>query len=604
MIRRIARGLVATTVIAVVGFFIRFALYHPVDARAFFERGVETVSGLTNKLPLDALEVYLPPKKEITSLLPEVDATAVSVEETPQLFFDRNGLPVMLRPSEARATMTAIAAIPTATPPVRMAANTDGKTPAQQTLVEVTVDALRVRRGPGTDYERIGAVHRGARLVVLEKNDTGDWLHISKGTDIDGWVAAAYVQPVIDDGTVAALPTATATPTPVPPTPTATISFTPINPPEHRTPTPVIETPTPASPTATPVPPAIRVPAPSYGLNVHLLGDDDSRRAALNRVQEVNFNWVKTQIRWLDYEGAGKGAYNWAWLGPIVADVNGRGLKLVLSVVAAPEWARPAGDDYSINGVPESPQDLGDFLATLVGHYPGQIAAIEVWNEQNLAREVGGHLDVGHYVAMLKAAYTSVKAVDPNVIIISGGLTPTGTNDGYTAIDDRQYLGQMIAGGAAQYTDVIGAHPSGFNLPPDADWRNPPPDQCGVFKFPCSNPHPSWAFKATLEDYHHILVTNGVNKQIWATEFGWAVCGVAQSGYEYCQDNTGWEQREWLRRSYQLIDEWGWDWVGVMFVWNLNYAQAAAPGSEMAAFSILDQDGNPTNAFEGLKGLH
>jgi len=114
-----------------------------------------------------------------------------------------------------------------------------------------------------------------------------------------------------------------------------------------------------------------------------LLGDEGTRRAALDKVQDINFNWVKTQIRWLDYEGSAKGAYNWAWLDPIVADVNARGLKLMLSVVAAPEWARPAGDDYSLNGVPEKPQDLGDFLAALAQRYPGQIAAIEVWNEQN-----------------------------------------------------------------------------------------------------------------------------------------------------------------------------------------------------------------------------
>ena len=332
------------------------------------------------------------------------------------------------------------------------------------------------------------------------------------------------------------------------------------------------------------------------------MGDEATRRAALDKVQDVNFNWVKTQIRWLDYEGSAKGAYNWAWLDPIVADVNARGLKLMLSVVAAPEWARPAGDDFSINGVPENPQDLGDFLAALAGHYPGQIAAIEVWNEQNLAREVGGRLDVAKYVALLKAAYTSVKAVNPNVIIVSGGLTPTGTNDGYTAIDDRQYLQQMVLGGAANYADAIGAHPSGYNMPPDADWQDPPQDQCGVFGFPCSNPHPSWVFKATLEDYHDILAANGINKQIWATEFGWAVCGVSQPGYEYCQDNTRWEQREWIHRAYQLVGELGWDWVGTMFVWNLNYAQVA-PDSEMAAFSILDRDGNPTDAFEGLRGL-
>ena len=345
-----------------------------------------------------------------------------------------------------------------------------------------------------------------------------------------------------------------------------------------------------------------RVPSPSYGLAAHLLGDDDTRQAALDRVQELGFDWVKVQIRWLDYEGRGKGVYTWDWLDPIVTGVNDRELKLLISVVAAPEWARPPGDDLGVHGTPEDPRDLGHFVAAMTGRYRGQIGAIEVWNEQNLGRETGYRLDVEHYVAMLQSGYQSVKAVDPQVIIVSGGLTPTGTDDGYVAIDDRRYLNQMLAAGAGDYADAIGAHPSGYNLPPDADWRQPPPEQCGAFQFPCTNPHPSWSFKATLEDTHRILVNHGVDKQVWATEFGWASCGVPQPGYEYCQDNTAWEHREYLRRALELVGEWGWDWVGVMFVWNLNYAQAA-PGTEMAAFSILDGDGNPTDAFEGLKGL-
>ena len=56
------------------------------------------------------------------------------------------------------------------------------------------------------------------------------------------------------------------------------------------------------------------------------------------------------------------------------------------------------------------------------------------------------------------------------------------------------------------------------------------------------------------------------------------------------------------RRAFELVREWGWDWVGLMVVWNLNYA-AVAPDSEMAAFSLLDRDGNPTEAYAGLEGL-
>ena len=576
----------------------------------FFLAQTGALPDLTGDVNIESVKALVSGKTAKKEIIPV--ANAAGTPEIPRAFVSLDGLTQVMLPAEATATAQFIAAIPTAPQTAGSEQAKPAATASNNALVEVIVEALNVRAGPGVDYDKVGRTLLNDRLSVIESK--GDWLHISKGTEIDGWVAARFVKPLSGSQTLAraAASPPTATPSPAAP-PTATATFAVVNPPSAQKdkPTPAAApaseeseaAPAPApSKAAASAPSGIRVPSPSYGLAVHLLGGDGPRGDALNRVQELGFEWVKIQIRWLDYEGSAKGAYKWDWLDPVAADVNGRGLKLLVSVVAAPEWARPQGDDYSMNGVPQNPQDLGDFLAAMAQHYPGQIAAIEVWNEQNLAREVGGLLSVDHYTAMLQSAYASVKAVDPNIIIVSGGLTPTGTNDGYTAIDDRTYLQKMVAAGAFNYADAVGAHPSGFNLPPDADWRNPPQDQCGVFEFSCSNPHPSWSFKATLEDYHNILAAAGINKQVWATEFGWAVCGVPQAGYEYCQDNTGWEQREWLRRAYQLIDEWGWDWVGAMFVWNLNYAEFA-PGSEMAAFSILDQNGNPTDAFEGLKGL-
>ena len=542
-----------------------------------------------------------PRRQEIAPLVPsQGEAPAV-------LVIGADGVTLAMPPAAATATASALAgmqpaALPVAagqpitdrlpatfaaapTEPAQLPVPATTETPSDPVesplvtgWVEVNADRLNVRSGPGVDYPAVGSVTKGERLAVQEANPDGTWLHVARHPEPDGWVAARYVHPA--DSQAAAVPSQPAPPVQVAQQPAATAA-----------------TPTPATRSG-----GVHVTSPSYGIAAHLLGSDDVRQAALDRVQELGFQWVKAQLRWLDYEGSGKGAFKWDWLDPIVAQVSARGLKLLISVVAAPEWARPQGDDYGIHGEPENPQDLGDFLAALVQRYPGQIGAVEVWNEQNLAREVGGHLDVAHYVAMLGAAYTAIKAVEPDVIVVSGGLAPTGTDDGVTALDDRRYLDGMLALGAAEVADAIGVHPSGYNLPPDADWKNPPQDQCNAFKFSCTNPHPSWSFRATLEDYHAILVRHGVDRQLWATEFGWAVCGVPQPGYEYCQDNTGWEQREWLRRAFELVKENRWDWVGVMVVWNLNYAQVA-PGSDSAAFAILDASGNPTQAYEGLKGL-
>ena len=99
----------------------------------------------------------------------------------------------------------------------------------------------------------------------------------------------------------------------------------------------------PATRTATSLPPrdVPHMPNPSYGIAVAFTGSPDSRRAALTRVQELGFEWVKAQVLWNSIEGSRKGEYNWALADAIVNETSARGLKLLVSVIAAPDWARP-----------------------------------------------------------------------------------------------------------------------------------------------------------------------------------------------------------------------------------------------------------------------
>jgi hypothetical protein len=219
------------------------------------------------------------------------------------------------------------------------------------------------------------------------------------------------------------------------------------------------------------------------------------------------------------------------------------------------------------------------------------VQAIEVWNEQNLWYEWGHEpLDPGRYVDLLCRAYSAIKAADPSMTVVSGALTPTGLNDGSTAIDDLTYLQRMYAAGAKRCFDAVGAHPSGYNNPPDA-------------KFGYSNPaeprfknHPSFFFRDTMERYRAVMVANGDSgKRIWPTEFGWAATPNPVGGYEYARDNGEDEQAQFIVRAYQMMKGWG--WVGPAFLWNLNY-NLTAPGKELAAFGIA---GRP--AYGSLQGM-
>jgi len=328
----------------------------------------------------------------------------------------------------------------------------------------------------------------------------------------------------------------------------------------------------------------------------------------IQAVLDIGFRWIKVQIEWKAFEPA-KGQINWGEMDRIVNDVNSAGLKLLFSIVKAPKWARSPNSDLSVEGPPANPQDYADFVGAVASRYCGKVQAIEVWNEQNINYEWGNEPpDPGRYVQLLAAAYRSIKAACPQMIVVSGALTPAGNvtiGGQWRAVDDIQYLEAMYQHGLKNYCDAIGAHPSGYNCPPDGDWRTVQ-DPTAQFRGPFDNRHHSWCFRGTMEGYRNVMVKYGdANKKIWVTEFGWASVdgfGVGPApGYEYAADNTQQEQAEWTVKAYQMGRNWG--WVGVMFLWNLNFAPVAGPTDEKAAWSIVYPDWTPRPIYNALKSM-
>src|SRR5262245_9000082 len=56
-----------------------------------------------------------------------------------------------------------------------------------------------------------------------------------------------------------------------------------------------------------------------------------------------------------------------------------------------------------------------------------KITAVEIGNEPNLINEWGHTPNAWEYVQLLRVAYTTIKAVNPDIIIVSAGLAPTLT---------------------------------------------------------------------------------------------------------------------------------------------------------------------------------
>jgi len=363
--------------------------------------------------------------------------------------------------------------------------------------------------------------------------------------------------------------------------------------------------PAPPAPTPTPGPTPPPPPTPTgfgYGIQAQMIGQDQAQ--IVDAVKNVGFGWIKHQIVWKDFETS-KGNINWGHIDFLVNSCHDAGLNVLLSVVKAPAWARGADADLTVEGPPGDPQDLADFMGALAERYKGKVQAYEVWNEQNLHYEWGNEaLDANRYVLLLAAAYQAIKAKDPGAIVVSGALTPTGGNPP-VAVDDLTYLERMYQAGLKNYCDAVGVHPSGYNVPPDANWQTWS-DPTAVFRGPSDNHHHSWVFRGTMEGSRNIMVRYGDSgKRLWPTEFGWAsVEGLGVEpvlGYEYSADNTELEQAQYIVKAYEMGKAWG--WVGPMFLWNLNFGPVAGASDEKAAFSILYPDWTPRQAYAAVHDM-
>ena len=329
-----------------------------------------------------------------------------------------------------------------------------------------------------------------------------------------------------------------------------------------------------------------------YGMQAHMYYQDVPTVARL--VADAGFGWIKQQVRWSDVEPK-KGSPDWSQLDLIVDGASKRGLKILFSVVTAPAWSRADGH---VDGPPDDPKAFASFLTTLASRYLGKVHAYEIWNEQNFSREWGGgKINAGQYVELLALAHGALKAVDPNVVVIAGALTPTGYNDVNIAVDDVLYLQQMYAykdGLLKSVCDAIGAHAGGFNNPPD-DGPTKKSVPSTTFKG-----HPSFYFRR-IEGLREIMVLSGDSeKGMWLTEFGWSTMNKAK-GYEYGADNSEADQARYLVRAYQIGREVG--WVSAMFVWNLNFQMIVPDTDEKWPFGIVKKDGSPRPAYTALKQL-
>ena len=368
----------------------------------------------------------------------------------------------------------------------------------------------------------------------------------------------------------------------MPPTATAAPTATPTGPTE-------------ATPTALPVVDegtrGLPMASPAYGMQAFLWWRPETAHRDLGLIQDAGFSWVKQNFGWRDIEGA-KGQFDWSITDRIMDQIDEFGLNVLVRLDHQPAWA---GGGFPLTGPPDNLQDFADFCRAVAQRYQGRVDAYQIWNEPNLAREWGGQSpDPAKYVEMLKLAYSAIKSVDPGAIVITAGLTPTGTQPP-EAMPDDVYLRAMYQAGMKGYYDMLGLHAAGFLAPPEMDPAEVAANEAyGGERFFCFR---------HVEDMRAIMVENGdADSQVAILEFGWTSDPRPDSPYHWHAVDE-FVKADYLVRAYQYAKANWSPWIGLMSLIYLGDPDWT-PADEQWWWCINNPDvGSPRAAYIELTNM-
>jgi len=221
---------------------------------------------------------------------------------------------------------------------------------------------------------------------------------------------------------------------------------------------------------------------------------------ALDLLQADGVDSIRILIPWKGVE-ASNDVWTWSAVDRMVNSANARGMSVIGILNSPPDWAEVPGTP-SLGGPPADPAEYAEYAGMVATRYAGKVAAYEVWNEPNYYVFWQPTPDAAAYTEILKAAYTSIKAADPNAVVVAGAIAAT-PDSGTQMVDAVRFVTEMYAAGAGGYFDALSFHPYNYFV-----------------KFSQGVGMPSSPL-TLVNGIHDVMVANGDgNKKIWATEYG------------------------------------------------------------------------------------
>jgi len=312
--------------------------------------------------------------------------------------------------------------------------------------------------------------------------------------------------------------------------------------------------------------------------------------AELDDLVSVGVGWVRVDIDWSEIQPIDGEHFNWSNIDRIVAATTARDMKVVATLGYTPRWARLEGC-YSSKCAPGDFTDFARFVEAAVKRYSEKgIGYWEIWNEPNIVKFWQPRPDIADYVHLLEVSYEVIKRIDPDAVVISGGLAPSATSNGNIA--PLEFIAAVYAKGGGAYFDALGFHPYTFPAPPSYTrvWN-------------------AWSqMSSTNPSLRSIMVKYGdADKKIWLTEFGAPTGGPGNrattenySSVQHPSYVSEQFQASQLKEAFTLAEEY--TWAGPLFWYSYKDLGTSEETIENF-FGLLRFDGSKKPSYIALQEL-
>jgi polysaccharide biosynthesis protein PslG len=346
-----------------------------------------------------------------------------------------------------------------------------------------------------------------------------------------------------------------------------------------------------------------------YGINVFLEQEVEvaKRDRQLQMIAEAGFGWIRQEFPWEDIEIAGRGDFTdarndvngdgqidaisaWEKYDHIVDVAEQYGLKMQVRLSNPPTWAQANPEDPNNNFAPPVDyQDFVNYAVAVAERYKGRIHHYQIWNEPNIFPEWGSaDINPEAFTDLLCRTYDALKAVDPEIVVISPALAPTVALTGQN-LNDYIFFQRMYDAGAGDCFDIASAQGYGFYSGP-TDRRMRPM-------------YLTFAHHLYIRD---IMVANGdSHKPIWISEAAWNpvdepdvpldIIGRANFG-EVTQEQAA----RYMPLGYGRAQE-EWPWIGVINYWFFKRAADYEKNQAFYYFRMVEPDFTPLPIYDSMK---